>query len=204
MIHIIRKADFRIANFTIRKEKTGVDAGLIKAIKLIMPDMDLEKVITNDEIELNKIIIEHKIGEKSYPLEYEFESSGTQRYYQLSGLLSLMISSSVIFPIDEIESALHPDLLKHFLLTFLVNGKNSQLIATTHFRELLMERDVFRNDVIWFTEKKEDGSTDLFSLEDFDSSVVRTGSSIYNAYKLGKLGATPNLSDYYIPEDNDE
>ena len=48
-----------------------------------------------------------------------------------------------------------------------------------------MEKDILRNDAIWFTEKKEDGSTDLFSLADFDSSVIRNTSSIYNAYKIG-------------------
>jgi len=89
-------------------------------------------------------------------------------------------------------------LIKHFLLTFLVNSKCSQLIATTHFRELLMEKNIFRTDVIWFTEIKSDGSTDLYSLADFDSSVIRKASSIYNAYKIGKLGAVPNLDDYYL------
>jgi AAA15 family ATPase/GTPase len=113
-----------------------------------------------------------------------------------------MMRGEIIVTIDELESSLHPDLLKHFLLTFLVNSKHSQLIATTHYRELLMEKDIIRNDAIWFTEKKEDGSTDLFSLADFDSSVIRNTSSVYNAYKIGKLGAVPNLSDYYI--DNED
>ena len=55
-----------------------------------------------------------------------------------------------------------------------------------------------------FTEKKKDGSTDLFSLTDFDSSVIRDTSSVYNAYKIGKLGAVPNLGDYYINLEDDE
>lgn len=69
-------------------------------------------------------------------MSYNDESQGTQRYYQFSGLLSLMINDELIVPIDEIESSLHPDLLKHFLLSFLANSKTSQLIATTHHREL--------------------------------------------------------------------
>lgn len=32
----------------------------------------------------------------------------------------------------------------------------------------------------------------------FDSSVVRDTSNVLNAYKSGKLGATPNTGDYYI------
>ena len=141
-------------------------------------------------------------GIHEYILPYSNESQGTQRYFQFSGLLDLMIRNETIFSIDELESSLHPDLLKHFLLTFLVNAKNSQLIATTHLRELLMEKDIFRNDAIWLTEKQEDGSTDLFSIADFDSSVIRNTSSVYNAYKIGKLGAVPDLGDYYIDLDD--
>ena len=63
------------------------------------------------------------------------------------------------------------------------------MIANTHYRELLMERGIFRNDVIWFTERKGDGSSELFSLADFGSTVIRNTSSVYNAYKIGNLGA---------------
>jgi|WetSurMetagenome_2_1015567.scaffolds.fasta_scaffold16683_4 AAA15 family ATPase/GTPase len=94
--------------------------------------------------------------------------------------------------------------LLKMILIYGSNSKTSQLVATTYFRELLMNKDMLRNDVIWFTEKKEDGSTDLFSLADFDSSVIRNTSSVYNAYKIGKLGAVPNLGDYYINLEDDE
>ena len=105
----------------------------------------------------------------------------------------------MLLPIDELESSLHPDLFNHFLLTYLVNGKkNSQLIATTHNREILNNRDLFRDDAIWFTDKNEDSATELYSLADFDSSVVRDTSNVLNAYKSGKLGGVPNLGDYYI------
>ena len=93
---------------------------------------------------------------------------------------------------------MHPDLLKHFLLIFLANAKESQLIFTTHSRELLLEKDILRFDTVYFTEKKEDGSTDLFSLSDFDSNIIRKESSVYNIYKNGKLGANPNLKNYFL------
>ncbi len=176
ILQFLKKADFNIKNVSIKTVEGWFG--------------DHHEVVFYHEITAKK--------EAGYALSYEEESQGTQRYYQFSGLLDEMISEEKIQPIDELASSLHPDLLKHFLLTFLVNSKKSQLIATTHYRELLMEKDIFRNDVIWFTEKKEDGGTDLFSLADFDSSVIRNTSSIYNAYKVGKLGAVPNLKDYYI------
>ncbi len=149
---------------------------------------------------------EHKVKNKKYEIKYAYESQGTQKYWGLAGFLQLLITTSTILPIDELESSLHPDLFQHFLLSFLVNSKYSQLLATTHNREILNNKDVFRNDAIWITDKNnEDYATELYSLADFDTSVIRDTSNIYNAYKIGKLGGIPNLGDYYIEiEDKDE
>lgn len=192
VLEFLSKADFKISDIIIEKEKIQ----FTNIIDIFSNNQDIT------EIEIIKTYFQHTINNQdknsNYTLSYQEESQGTQRYYQFSGLLELMLNNSIIFSIDELESSLHPDLLEHFLLSFLTNAKTAQIIATTHHRELLMKRDIFRNDVIWFTEKKADGGTDLYPLTDFDSSVVRNTSSIYNAYKIGKLGATPNLSDVYI------
>jgi AAA15 family ATPase/GTPase len=205
IVELLKKADFNIHDIIIKKQVLDIEPILLEAISkyLTVSDNRLSRMKEAGRDEINEIVFQHRFdNSRDYNLSYEDESAGTQRYYQLCGLLDLMIRNELIFPIDELESSLHPDLLKYFLLTFLVNSKNAQLIATTHHRELLMERDIFRNDVIWFTERKDNGSTDLFSLADFDSSVVRNTSSVYNAYKIGKLGARPNLNDYYIELDD--
>lgn len=207
IINLLKKADFNISDISFDKKEKKIGTELLnlflKASNL--PEEELNKIKEKGSIEGKEIIFKHSIkNKKQYSLPYKDESAGTQRYYQISGLLDLMIRNETIFSIDEIESSLHPDLIKHFLLSFLVNAKNSQLIATTHLRELLMEKDILRNDAIWFTEKKDDGSTDLFSLNDFDSSVIRNTSSIYNAYKIGKLGANPKLNDYFIDLENEK
>jgi AAA15 family ATPase/GTPase len=62
--------------------------------------------------------------------------------------------------------------------------------VTTHNISLLNEKDLIRKDAIWFTNKKENGSTELYSLADFD---IRKELSYYNAYKVGKFGAIPNV-----------
>ena len=80
----------------------------------------------------------------------------------------------------------------------MLNTKESQIIATTHNREILNNKDIFRNDAIWFTDMDENCATELYSLADFDSSVVRDTTNVLNAYKSGKLGATPNPDDTYI------
>lgn len=202
----IVKADFKIIDFVEETRKTSLSFEQLTFLaKSDEPkstrEENLETPIQATETK-QLLFFKHKINGKEYLINYFNESLGTQRFYGFSGLLAIMMKYKIIFPIDEIESSLHSDLLRHFLLTFLVNTKNAQLIATTHHRELLMEKDILRNDAIWFTEKKENGSTDLYSLADFDSSVIRNTSSVYNAYKIGKLGALPNLDDYYIDTEN--
>lgn len=161
-----------------------------------------KKLITK----LNKENIEiiHIVNNNEYILKFDKESLGTQKYFTLVGLLIFAIFSDVILYIDELESSLHPDLYIHFLMFYIVNSKSeSQLIATTHNREILNNRDIFRDDAIWFTDKNEDSATELYSLADFDSSVVRDTTNVLNAYKSGKLGGVPNLGDYYINLDEE-
>lgn len=211
LVLFLNKADFKIKDISIEKKQEPVNDMFLEIMKVFnkqerVTDDSFKQIEASGKIEGTEIVFEHSVIENNkefrYRLPYIEESQGTQRYYQFSGLLDLMIRNKVIFPIDELESSLHPDLLKHFLLIFLVNSKRSQLIATTHHRELLMDRDILRDDVIWFTEKKIDGSMELYALSDFDSSIVRDTTSIFNAYRSGKLGAIPELSDYYLDSED--
>jgi hypothetical protein len=172
VLEILKKADFNISDIIIERRKDPIW-----------------------EIDSINLFSEHTVNNISYKLPMEQESEGTKRFYGFAGLLALLIKSSTIFPIDELESSLHPDLYTHFLLSFLQNAKQSQLIATTHNRELLGDRDIFRDDVIWFTDKGKDCATELYSLADFDTATIK---NILNAYKIGKFSGVPRLSDTFI------
>ena len=178
IIHILQKADLNISDISIKEKKT--------------------EDYTQNKKNSSFLKFEHTLNDKKYPLDYDSESQGTQRFCGLAGILSQSIRESFVFLIDELESSLHPDLFTHFLLSFLINSKNSQIIATTHNREILNNKDIFRNDAIWITDKSDDCATLLYSLADFDTSVIRDTSNIYNAFKIGKLGGVPNLGDYFI------
>lgn len=166
IVSILKKADFNISDIIIQKNERQIN-----------------------------LFLEHTIDNISYNLPINAESEGTKRFYGFAGLLALLIKTPTIFPIDELESSLHPDLYTHFLLSFLQNAQQSQLIATTHNRELLGDSDIFREDVIWFTDKGEDCATQLYSLADFDTSTIK---NILSAYKIGKFSGVPRLSDTFI------
>ncbi|MFN8357618.1 MAG: ATP-binding protein [Spirosomataceae bacterium] len=205
VVSILKKADFNISDIIINKKEEDIPDGLIDFLekKVKAPAEKVNELKKKGKITSLDIELEHTVNGSKYNLPFEFESQGTQRYYGFAGLLSLLIRGSISIPIDELESSLHPDLFTHFLLSFLINSKKSQLIATTHNREILNNKDIFRNDSIWFTNKNESCATELYSLSDFDSSVIRDTSNVYNAYKIGKLGGVPNLGDYYIDLDNE-
>jgi AAA15 family ATPase/GTPase len=206
VVSILKKADFNISDILIQEEEKDLPDGFLEFIEkqLKTPSEKIKELKNKGKITSVNLEFEHTVNNEKYSLPFDFESQGTRRYYGFAGLLSLLIKNSVAFPIDELEASLHPELYIHFLLSFLINSKKSQIIATTHNREILSNKDIFRNDTIWFTDKSETCATELYALSDFDSSVVRDTSNIFNAYKTGKLGGTPNLSDYYINIDDDE
>ena len=141
-----------------------------------------------------RIELIHKFGSDSYyPLSLRKESSGTQRYFGLAGLFYLLVHEERLLCIDELETSLHPDLMKFFLQLFLINSQDSQLLMTTHNLPLLENADFIRRDALWFCEKNEHGAVDLFSAADFDTNVLRKDASISSAYRSGRLGARPNI-----------
>jgi len=200
VINVLKKADLYISDIVIQEEEEEIPDGLIDFLKRqlkVSPD-EVKKIEEKGKVTSVNIEFEHTVNQAKYTLPIEMESQGTRRFYCFAGLLVLLIKNSTAFPIDELESSLHPDLYTHFILSFLLNTNKSQLIATTHNREILDNKDIFRNDAIWFTDKNENCSTELYSLADFDSSIVRNTTNILNAYKSGKLRATPNLGDIFI------
>lgn len=207
LIPILQQADFNISDILIKKEEENIPEKLMDYLSVLAPSPEalegLKKTgkITSLEIKLQHITSE---GNTYNNIPFQLESLGTQRYFGLAGILYTLIKESHCFSIDELESSLHPELYIHFLLSYCVNSHKSQIIATTHNREILNNKDLFRNDMISIADKTEASSTILYRLSDFDTSVVRNTSNILNAYNAGRLGGIPNLGDYYINLSNDD
>jgi len=96
--------------------------------------------------------------------------------------------------IDEIETSLHPLLVKELIKLIQnpeVNSHGAQVVFTTHSPALL-DTELLRRDQIWFTEKDENGATNLYPLSDYQP---RKGEAIAKGYLAGRYGAVP-----FIPE----
>lgn len=201
IIPLLQQADLHISDIIIQQRETNDAEELF--LYLSNPSKGMKergvrfKEDGGKEV-VKEIIFEHAVNGQKYQLPLEEESRGTKRYYEFAGLLTYLIKKPNAMLIDELETSLHPDLYRHFIVSYLLNTKDSQILATTHNRELLDDRDLFRNDAIWFTDKSNADATELYSLADFDRSVIGKKTNVLNAYKSGKLSGTPILGDTHI------
>lgn len=197
VLNFLSKADFNITDIkTTTEEEKLSDEFINYALSRDLPEEEKERLKTNKTIQVTKTEFKHKVSDKDgkileYELSSDLQSEGTLRTLGISGVLKKAIERKAFIAIDEIESSLHPKLVEFILEQFLKQSIQSQLLITTHYDGLLEEEDLLRNDNIWFTNKKNDGSTELYSLADFKG--INRITSLQKAYKYGKFGAVPNI-----------
>ena len=135
------------------------------------------------------------IGENSFD-NVKMESEGTKKIIELSGPLFDTLLNGKVLLVDELEAKLHPFLTRNIVKLFMdksTNPNGAQLLFTTHDTNLL-NLSYLRRDQIWFTEKDQTESSDLYSLVEFrDESArkVRKDNSIQKDYINGRYGAIP-------------
>ncbi|MBN1761010.1 MAG: ATP-binding protein [Chitinispirillaceae bacterium] len=128
------------------------------------------------------------------------ESEGTKKFFRFAGPIFTCIKWGLTVCFDELDAKLHPLLTRAIVRLFNspANKHNAQLIFTTHDTNLLQAKDL-RRDQIWFTEKDQTASTDLYSLAEFKNeqgSKIRKDAAYENNYIQGRYGAIPFLGDF--------
>lgn len=167
---------------------------LLRAVR--EADFNISDIVRRkDGKEDAKIEFEHTYAGGRFSMPIESESAGTLSFVGKMDRLYEVMRKGRFMSIDEIDDSLHHDLLVYFLQTFLSNDSNAQLLFTVH-DQLILTEDFMRRDMVWFTEKgKDTSSTELFSADDFN---LHKNASIFNAYKLGKLGARPSVGSPFM------
>lgn len=101
-----------------------------------------------------------------------------------------IIRNDKLLLIDEIDTSLHTQLVE-FIIGMFNRSDHAQLIYTTHNTHLL-NTNFQRRDQVYFVNKREDGSSDLYSL--FDFKDFRDTLDMEKAYLQGNFDAIPYLS----------
>ena len=128
------------------------------------------------------------VAEREFPKD-KMESEGTKKVIELSGPIFDTLISGKTLIVDELDSKLHPLLTRNLVLLFMDkerNSKGAQLIFATHDTNLL-DTSILRRDQIWFAEKDQSESTDIYSLIEFQKS----GDDVEKNYIRGRYGAIP-------------
>ena len=140
--------------------------------------------------------INHSInGDFDIPLKWQ--SKGTLKYIRILESLYDMITSPHVYYLDELGEDLHYDLLYYYLNVYIFNSEKSQLIITSQETTLLSQDLINENrGVVWFVEKnKETASSEYYR---GDSFGLHKNMSLYNSYRIGRLGAKPELGSIFI------
>lgn len=131
---------------------------------------------------------------KKYELPLYAESEGTIKCIAVYMFAKAAIRQNKVLFIDELNSKLHPLLLKFIVDLFYNKNSTAQLIYTTHDTTLL-DKKFFRRDQLWFVQKDEFGCSQLYALSDFK---VRSDASFEKDYLSGVYGGIPLLKDFEI------
>lgn len=155
----------------------------------IKPFFAQAKEITSTEANINYGLFSVNLNE---------ESKGIQKLFEVFGPIIDIIFKDKVLIWDEMETSLHPYIVKEILKLIMHGKKDSkaQLIFSTHDTNLL-DLSTFRRDQIWFTElNNKDRATDIYSLAELKN--VRKDENISKGYMNGKYGAFPFIQNPYV------
>lgn len=194
ILSLVRSADIGIADAGIREREVSVEE-----LRKHLPSALLARMENEGNLGPQKewdVQLRHQAdGVDPVPLDFEDEeSAGTRRFFSLVGPWTDVLDHGRTVFVDEIETSLHPNLVKELLRLFLSNEgnpKGAQVVFTTH-NPLLLDGTLMRRDQVWFTEKSKAGATHLYPLTDYQP---RKDEALAKGYLAGRYGAIP-----FMPE----
>lgn len=120
------------------------------------------------------------------------ESEGTKILFKIMLTVMDVVRNNKVMFLDEVETSLHTRLVE-YLISLFHSSKSAQLVFTTHNTHLL-DMTRFRKDQIFFVNKRDDGSSDLYSL--FDYKDFREKMDLEKAYLQGRFDAVPYINEF--------
>lgn len=127
---------------------------------------------------------------------YDLESEGTRTLTSLLIPALEVLSSGSLLVVDELDSSLHPRLVRAFVSLFKgeSNLKGAQLICSTHDTSLLSD-GLLELDEVWMAEKARNGASSFTPLTDYR---LRSRDDLERAYRDGRVGGVPTGRDLVV------
>ena len=144
-----------------------------------------------------QLLFQHKFDDTSLYLPVNRESTGIKRFVQLLLAILPEFASDKVILIDGFEQSFHIEMIK--VLVNLMNKWNgtNQFIVTTHAFNVM---DLFlRPDQIYFADKTPNGTSEVYSLFDFDDvAVTRSDFDYKKRYLKGMFAGMPIVNTTWL------
>ncbi len=187
ILKALKMADSDIEDINVKIEKIplfAVTTNVIRNRISIAPNSS-----TSDVDIINFYTIHKRNPDIKFNLEGE-ESAGTIQIFNLLLILLDVCKNGKTLILDEFDASLHTELAQ-FILDLVNASKSAQFLFTSHNTNLLDIKKM-RRDQILFTNKKNDGSTEVYSL--FDFKDFRENMDAEKCYLQGRFDAIPYIN----------
>lgn len=185
LLRVLHVADSDIIDIQSQRE--------LKPFTMATYDLQNNQILSRDEIQKMhlKIITFHR-NNPEIPFDfYQEESLGTQALFYMMLTVMNIIKENKVLLIDEIDTSLHNKLVEYIISLF-HQSEAAQLIYTTH-NTYLLNTNKIRKDQVYFVNKRNDGSSELYSL--FDFKDFRENMDLEKAYMQGRFDAIPYIDE---------
>lgn len=201
--------DFRFEELILEKmleqEDEDIIVGILKAAGITIDGFRVEG--DEDDFENRRVWVRHIVNGNAYELRLNKESAGTRKMMSMAVALDDALKKGGLLVVDELDSKLHPKLLRFIIMLFQdpdINRNGAQLVFTSQDVSI-MRNDVFRRDEIWFAARDEDEASSLWSLSDIhepNGNLVSKNAAFDRQYLSGRYGADPILDRLLYWEEN--
>ena len=196
---MLQKADLNIIDFMPVLEERLIPRGFRERVERENIPEEMKAALlspTTDSIDFV-----NNAAEGSFNVPLRLQSKGTIKYVRILNVLYDLITKDHVYYLDELGEDLHYDLLFYYLNVFLFNSENSQLIITSQETALLSQDIINENrGVVWFVEKNKEKASSEYNRG--DSYGLHKNLSLFNSYRIGRLGAKPELGSIFVNLDD--
>lgn len=193
LINFLKLADIGIDSISVKKRDEQEEKTLtFNASRRSLQDI-IEIRLDNHEVkvDIKTLIFKHKMADSYADFFPEQESSGTLQFLLILGSVLIAIKYGMTLILDEIEIKLHQNLVAYLIGLFQnpsFNTNGAQLIFSFHNSYLM---NILEPHQLWFTEKNDDGETEVFSANDFKDISKFGKEHLEELYRIGRFGAVP-------------
>ena len=140
---------------------------------------------------LSEVKFKHKIDNALVEFSDIYESAGTLKLLALLERIQFAFNHGDLLIIDEIELRLHQNLTAYLIGLFEnphQNIEGGQILFSFHNTALM---EILQPNQLWFTEKNDQGQTEIFSAADFTDIKDIQQRNLEELYRIGRFGAKP-------------